>query len=89
MPSRAPDPPPRRAAARTLRPRHPMPDFVRDALESAGLTAAYQSRPPYQRNDYLRWIMRAKRDAARQGRLAQMLEELRSGARYMRRAWGA
>jgi len=33
------------------RPINPMPAFVRDALEAKKLTAAYESRPPYQRND--------------------------------------
>ena len=59
------------------RPRHEMPDFVRDALAEHGLEEAYRSRPPYQRNDYLIWIDGAKREETRQKRLNQMLEELR------------
>ena len=31
------------------RPGHPMPAFVREALEEAGLMAAYEARPAYQR----------------------------------------
>ena len=44
---------------------------------------AYRDRPPYQRNDYIGWITRAKRDETKQRRLAQMLAELESGNRYM------
>ncbi|CAM9980441.1 unnamed protein product, partial [Chrysoparadoxa australica] len=42
------------------RPREAMPDFVSTALEEAGLRGEYDDRPPYQRNDYLRWINGAK-----------------------------
>ncbi|MCA9939565.1 MAG: YdeI/OmpD-associated family protein [Anaerolineales bacterium] len=60
-----------------------MPDFVREALLRADLMTAYEARPPYQRNDYLGWINRARREETRQKRLAQMLDELASGDRYM------
>ncbi len=60
-----------------------MPDFVREALERNGLTQAFERRPPYQRNDYLGWIARAKRPATQEKRLAQMLDELAGGDRYM------
>ncbi len=70
------------------RPRHPMPDFVREALEEHELVEAYEARPPYQRNDYLGWISRAKREDTRQRRLAQMLDELRRGDVYMKMPWG-
>ena len=43
------------------RPANPWPEPVRKALELRGLTEAYERRPPYQRNDYLGWIGRAKR----------------------------
>ena len=72
---------------RPLRKREEMPDFVRQALEDHGLTAAYAARPPYQRNDYLLWINKAKLEATKQKRLAQMLEELGSGGVYMRMRW--
>lgn len=61
-----------------------MPGDVRRALERSGLVAAYRARPPYQRNDYLGWILRAKRPETRERRLAQMLEELARGDRYMK-----
>jgi hypothetical protein len=69
------------------RPRNPMPYFVRSALVKRGLLEAYQGRPPYQRNDYLGWISRAKLDATRQRRLRQMLDELERGERYMNMRW--
>jgi hypothetical protein len=46
-------------------------------------------RPPYQQNDYIGWITRAKREETRQKRLTQMLEELQSGAAYMGMAYNA
>lgn len=50
---------------------------------------AFESRPPYQRNDYLGWISRAKRPETREKRLAQMLDELAGGDRYMHMAYKA
>jgi hypothetical protein len=69
------------------RPLHPMPYFVRRALVKRGLLAAYQGRPPYQRNDYIGWISRARLDATRQKRLRQMLDELEGDERYMNMRW--
>lgn len=66
---------------------NPMPAFVRRALLERGLMDAYRARPPYQRNDYLGWIGRAKREVTRRSRLAQMLEELEGGQRYMKMRW--
>ena len=65
------------------RPIQPMPDHVRESLIKNGLMEAYLNRPPYQRNDYLGWIVRSKREQTRQKRLNQMLEELKTGDRYM------
>ncbi|WP_163272445.1 YdeI/OmpD-associated family protein [Chelativorans alearense] len=69
------------------RPSNPMPDDVRAELEKRGLMAAYEARPPYQRNDYLGWIARARRPETRQKRLDQMLDELERGGAYMRMRW--
>lgn len=66
---------------------YPMPDFVRKALESSGLMAAYRARPPYQQNDYIGWICRGVREETRQKRLSQMLDELKRGGIYMRMKW--
>lgn len=73
--------------SRLKRALHPMPDAVREALEAQKLMAAYRARPPYQQNDYLGWIARAKREATRERRLLQMLDELAGGERYMHMAW--
>ena len=66
---------------------NPMPDDVRRALAERGLTAAYEARPDYQKNDYLVWISRAKRPDTKQKRLDQMLDELERGGVYMNMAW--
>ncbi len=73
--------------SRLKRPRYPMPDFVRAALLAAGLMEAYRERPPYQQNDYIGWITRARREETRQRRLEQMLAELQAGDRYMKMAY--
>lgn len=65
------------------RPRYPMPDFVKRALEERGLMAAYKERPAYQQNDYLGWIFRAIRQETKEKRLLQMLNELEAGGVYM------
>ena len=69
------------------RPLNPMPEFVERALLERGLMEAYRQRPPYQRNDYLGWITQAKREPTKLRRLAQMLDELEQGDRYMKMAW--
>jgi uncharacterized protein YdeI (YjbR/CyaY-like superfamily) len=66
---------------------NPMPDEVKTALEWRGLTAAFASRPDYQRNDYLGWIARAKLGQTKQKRLEQMLDELERGDVYMNMRW--
>jgi uncharacterized protein YdeI (YjbR/CyaY-like superfamily) len=72
---------------RPLRKREEMPDFVREALEQRGLREKYDARPPYQRNDYLLWINKVKRDDTKHKHLAQMLDELESGGVYMGMKW--
>jgi uncharacterized protein YdeI (YjbR/CyaY-like superfamily) len=69
------------------RPRLPMPDFVRDALNARRLMEAYRSRPSYQQNDYIGWIQRAKLETTRRKRLNQMLDELKKGNVYMKIKW--
>ena len=71
----------------TPRPRYPMPDFFRDAINARGLKDAYLARPDYQRNDYIGWINRAKLESTKQKRLNQMLDELERGGVYMRMKW--
>jgi uncharacterized protein YdeI (YjbR/CyaY-like superfamily) len=64
-----------------------MPNVVRDSLNEHGLMDAYRSRPPYQQNDYIGWITRAKLESTRQKRLNQMLDELKRGNVYMKMKW--
>ena len=71
----------------TPRPRYPIPDFFRDAINARGLMNAYLARPDYQRNDYIGWINRAKLESTKQKRLNQMLDELERGGVYMRMKW--
>lgn len=75
--------------SRLTRPLNPMPAEVERALVDAGLMELYQARPPYQRNDYLGWIDRAKRPETKARRLQQMLDELEQGDVYMKMAWRA
>lgn len=65
------------------RPLHEIPSYISEALKAEGMENAYWARPPYQRNDYIGWITRAKRQETIDKRLNQMLEELRSGTSYM------
>lgn len=65
------------------RPVQPMPDDVRAELDERSLTALYEERPFYQRNDYLAWIGRAARVETRRKRIEQMLDELEQGGIYM------
>lgn len=69
--------------SRLKRPRYPMSDFIREALLQRGLMDAYLNRPPYQQNDYIGWITRAKQQVTQEKRLMQMLDELQAGDKYM------
>jgi uncharacterized protein YdeI (YjbR/CyaY-like superfamily) len=64
-----------------------MPEYIRDALESRGVKDAYRARPSYQQNDYIGWIVRARRIETQEKRLNQMLEELEKGDVYMKMNW--
>ncbi len=57
---------------------------MRAELDATALMDEYRERPTYQRNDYLAWIARAKRDETRRNRIAQMLDELNRGGVYMK-----
>ena len=60
-----------------------MGNFIKDRLIQEDLMKEYESRPYYQRNDYLSWINQAKLEKTRKKRLDQMIEELRTGSLYM------
>ena len=62
----------------------PLPAFISKALKANNVASKYSSRPAYQKNDYVAWIMRAKRDETRQKRLEQMISELQGGTKYMK-----
>ena len=78
---------PKQDWSRLSRDHYEMPDFVKEALLELDLMDAYLQRPPYQQNDYIGWITRAKREETRQKRLAQMLRELEDGDKYMNMAY--
>jgi uncharacterized protein YdeI (YjbR/CyaY-like superfamily) len=69
--------------SRLKRPRHPMPTFVKRALEKRGLMEEYRERPAYQQNDYVGWITEARKSDTKERRLQQMLDELEKGGVYM------
>ena len=60
------------------RPIETMPEFVLTALEKENPLGDYESRPAYQRNDYLLWINSAKRQDTKEKRLRQMLAACRT-----------
>jgi uncharacterized protein YdeI (YjbR/CyaY-like superfamily) len=64
-----------------------MPSFIREALVKRNLLDAYRNRPAYQQNDYIGWITRPKRNETKEKRLAQMLDKLFRGDRYMKMAY--
>ncbi len=66
------------------RPKYPMPEFLKQALEERGLMDEYRNRPAYQQNDYIGWINRAKLQETKEKRLHQMLDELKAGGVYMK-----
>lgn len=65
------------------RQRYEMPEELKQVLVQHELWEAYQARPPYQQNDYIGWISRAKRAETKEKRIRQMLEELASKQFYM------
>jgi uncharacterized protein YdeI (YjbR/CyaY-like superfamily) len=66
---------------------NPMPKGIRTLLLDHKLLERYKARPPYQQNDYLGWISRAKLEATKEKRINQMLDELKKGDRYMKMTW--
>ncbi|MGO1539181.1 MAG: YdeI/OmpD-associated family protein [Leucobacter sp.] len=65
------------------RPTQHMPDDIEEMLTKHRLRNACDERPAYQRNDYLAWVVRAKRPETRTKRVNQMLRELKEGGIYM------
>ncbi len=75
-------------ASRLTRAVHDLPEDIAQRLRQGGLWEAYKARPPYQQNDYIGWIGRAKRPETREKRIGVMLSELRAGHGYMGMKWG-
>ena len=73
--------------AHLKRPINPVPEFLQKALAEAGLADAYRSRPPYQQNDYIGWILKAKQPETQKKRLDAMLKELKANSGYMGLYW--
>lgn len=61
-----------------------MPKYIEEQLISHGVMDDYLQRPSYQRNDYIGWIERAKREETKNKRIEQMLQELKIGGVYMK-----
>jgi uncharacterized protein YdeI (YjbR/CyaY-like superfamily) len=78
---------PMKKAMPTKRKRYSMPKDMQLALKENDVQEAYNARPPYQRNDYIGWITRAKQDATRLKRINQMVAELKKGNVYMKMVW--
>lgn len=62
---------------------YPMPKDAEEILNAENLMETYRNRPPYQQNDYIGWITRAKRPETRNKRILQMVSELHDGHLYM------
>lgn len=79
----------KKEVSKLKRPQYPMPVFIKKALTESKTMEAYKARPPYQRNDYIGWITRAKQEETKKKRMEQMLEELKRGDRYMKMCYNA
>lgn len=58
-------------SSRLTRQVYDMPDYVAEALDREALWERYRARPPYQQNDYIGWITRARREETRQNGCAR------------------
>jgi uncharacterized protein YdeI (YjbR/CyaY-like superfamily) len=62
--------------------KQPMPGNIKAALQKRKLLEAFDARPAYQRDEYLKWVALAAGPAAKQKRLDQMLDELEKGGLF-------
>jgi hypothetical protein len=74
--------------SRLKRPILQMPSDIKELLTKNELYACYLNRPAYQQNEYIGWILQAKREETRQKRIDQMIDELKAGNVYMKMAYG-
>jgi hypothetical protein len=58
--------------------------FGRRSIIRGSWKETYNSPPPYQQNDYIGLITRSTLKQTQEKRLAQMLDELARGDRYMK-----
>lgn len=75
-------------ASHLKRPVYPMPDFVLEAPKSKRLVAAYNSCPPYQRNDYV-WLDHQSKTHSYPTKTPCSNVELEHGDVYMNMAYRA
>lgn len=73
--------------SRLQRPVLEIPSDIKDLLVKNELYDCYLNRPAYQQNDYIGWILRAKKEETRQKRVNQMMDELKNGNVYMNMAY--
>lgn len=55
---------------------HPMPDYVKRAIEERGLMDDYEKRPAYQKNDYIGWINQAMLKETKEKRLKLLSSQI-------------
>lgn len=67
----------------------PLSDCLKARLIQEGQLENYNTRPRYQRTDYISWIEKAVRTETREKRISQMIEELRNGDAYMGMVYNA
>src|SRR5215471_18129750 len=65
----------------------PIPPDLREALDDAGVLAAWEGMPPGKREHILKWVEAAVHEATREKRIARSVEEaLRAHEKQMDRA---
>jgi uncharacterized protein YdeI (YjbR/CyaY-like superfamily) len=73
-------PPPRAPKSTSPRPELDVPDDLRKALaRNAAARKTFEGFSPSHRREYIEWLVEAKREETRKGRLAQTLEWLADG----------
>ena len=73
-----------KGTSKQKRGKYSIPEYISHALEETLLMKDYRERPAYQQNDYIGWIIRAKKQETKEKRLQQMLNELKAGGVYMK-----
>ena len=71
------------------RPHLPLPADVRHALVGHGVLGAFKERSPYQQDDHIARVNRARVVESRVARVMELVAELQHGDPFMRTAWRA